>query len=176
MSDDASTLFDFRCCQAILNLRSASLPRVSKGKDTMPYWRSHHHVVWSTTRRRRVLTGERVDIVAAVIRSKARDLGCLVHAVAVQPDHVHIALSIPPKQAPARVIGQLKGASSRLLRLRDPQLIEDAFFWQAEYGIISFSGRDFDEIIGYIRDQDQRHAEARLNDQLERDMEESLNR
>ncbi len=71
----------------------------------MPYWRSHHHVVWSISRRRRILTGKRANIAEAAIRAKARDLGCLVYAVSVQPDHVHVAMSIPPKHAPANVIG-----------------------------------------------------------------------
>ena len=121
-----------------------------------------------------MLIGERADIVEAAIRVTARDLACLVHAVAVQPDHVHIALSIPPKHAPASVIGQLKGASSRLLRLREPKLAELGFFWQREYGIVSFSGRDFQETVEYITNQNERHAEPRLNDQLERDTEEHL--
>ena len=123
-----------------------------------------------------MLIGERARIVEAAIRVKARDLECLVHTVAVQPDHVHIALSIPPKHAPASVIGQLKGGSSRLLRLREPELADVGFFWQREYGVVSFSGRDFQEIIEYITNQDERHAEARLNDQLERDTEEHLDR
>ena len=140
----------------------------------MPYWRSHHHAVWSTSGRRRLLTGERTNIAEAAIRSQARDLGCLVHAVAIQPDHVHVAISIPPKHAPATVIGRLKGASSRLLRRRDPDLVEQAFGWQHEYGVISFSARDFGFILNYIANQDERHAEARLFDQLERDAEEQL--
>lgn len=123
-----------------------------------------------------MLIGERAKIVEAATRPKARCLGCLVHAVAVQPDHVHIALLIPPKHAPASVIGQLKGASSRLLHLREPELAEAGFFWQREYGVVSFSGRDLQEIVEYIDHQDERHAESRLNDQLERDTEKHLDR
>jgi putative transposase len=119
-----------------------------------------------------MLMSERTNIVEAAIRSQARDLGCLVHGVAVQPDHVHVAISIPPKHAPASVIGRLKGASSRLLRQRDPELVEQAFGWQHEYGVISFSARDFGFILNYLAHQDERHAETRLVDQLERDVEE----
>lgn len=85
-------------------------------------------------------------------------------------------MSIPPKHAPANVIGQLKGSSSHLLRKRDAELIAQAFGWQHEYGIISFSARDFDHIIEYITHQDERHAETRVIDQLERDAEEHLDR
>jgi putative transposase len=120
-----------------------------------------------------MLVGERAAIAEAGIRAKARDLTCLVHAVGVQPDHVHVAISIPPKLAPASVIGQLKGASSFLLRKRDAELESQDFGWQHEYGIVSFSRRDFDMVLRYIADQDARHADARLLDQLERDTEEA---
>jgi REP element-mobilizing transposase RayT len=41
------------------------------------------------------------------------DLDVIPHAVGCMPDHIHVAVSIPPKVALSDLVRRMKGASSR---------------------------------------------------------------
>jgi REP-associated tyrosine transposase len=64
---------------------------------------------------------------------KATALECIPHAIGGMPNHIHVAISIPPKLAVAILIGQLKGASSHHVNKR---YADGSFLWQAEYGVV----------------------------------------
>jgi putative transposase len=86
---------------------------------------------------------------------KAAALQCLPHAIGGMPDHIHIAIPIPPKLSIATVVGQLKGASSH--HVNDLHA-EGSFAWQAEYGVLSFSEKSLSAIVAYINNQEKHHA------------------
>jgi REP-associated tyrosine transposase len=83
------------------------------------------------------------------------------------PDHVHLAVSIPPKQAVARVVGRVKGVSSHAVNAAQPNRPEP-FAWQTEYGALSFGHRALDDVVAYVNDQSRRHANGQLLRGLER--------
>jgi putative transposase len=80
------------------------------------------------------------------------------------PEHVHVAISIPPKLAVAKVVGQLKGASSHHI---NENYADGSFAWQAEYGVFSFSEKALPAIVEYVKNQKKHHSENTLNSQLE---------
>ncbi len=92
----------------------------------MPYSRLYDHALWGT-----------------FDRTKVHDCTGIVHAVAVLPDHVHLATSLPPSVAPADAIGRIKGSAAFLVRRRDQELVRLGVRWQSEYGILSFGERAF---------------------------------
>jgi putative transposase len=79
-------------------------------------WDIKYHLVWITKYRYKVLVGE--------VGERARDLLrqiCAAREVriirgAVSPDHIHMLVVVPPQLAPAKLVGFLKGRSSRMLR------------------------------------------------------------
>jgi putative transposase len=79
-------------------------------------------------------------------------------------EHVHVAISIPPKLAVATLIGQLKGASSHHI---NDHYMDGTFAWQAEYGVLSFSERSLSTIVAYVKNQKKHHAEDTLNRTME---------
>lgn len=131
----------------------------------MPYWQLFYHVIFATEARRPMVTTELAGVVGALVREKTTTLGCVVHAANVQPDHVHLVLSIPPSLAVGNVVGQIKGNSSHALTASFPAL---EFGWQTGYGIFSFGKRHLPDVVRYVNDQDQRHAARRLWADLER--------
>ncbi|HEV2529572.1 MAG TPA: IS200/IS605 family transposase [Thermomicrobiales bacterium] len=135
----------------------------------MPYSRLFYHVVWSTKGRHPWLTTERATLVERMIRHKLHEdeLKTILHAIAVMPDHVHVAMSVLPDQRLAWVIQQMKGSSSFLLQREDPSADDEGFAWQGEYAVLSFSERNLPTVVDYIVNQEARHAENRLNAGLE---------
>jgi putative transposase len=93
------------------------------------------------------------------IRGKATALECIPHAIAGMSDHIHVAISIPPKLAVATLIGRLKGSSSHHINER---YAHGSFLWQAEYGVFSFSEKALASIVAYINNQKKHHAENTL--------------
>jgi putative transposase len=101
-----------------------------------------------------------------VIAAKAQDLGGFVHAIGGIEDHAHLAVSIPPKIAPAKFIGDVKGNSSHYVNhIIKPDF---EFHWQAEYGVLSFGEKNLSGVVGYIHNQKQHHADGTLIAAMER--------
>ena len=130
----------------------------------MPYWRLFYHVVWGTKHRLALIDPAWEANLYGYIRGKATALECIPHAIGGMPDHMHVAISIPPKLCVATLVGQLKGASSHHI---NEKYTHGSFIWQAEYGVLSFSEKALPSIAGYINTQKKHHAENTLNVVLE---------
>jgi putative transposase len=126
----------------------------------MPHWRLFYHVVWGTKYRLPLIESAWEDDLYGYIRGKATALECIPHAINGMPDHVHLAISVPPKLSVATLIGQLKGASSHHV---NQNYMDGSFLWQAEYGVLSFSEKSLHKIVSYINNQKKHHADQLLN-------------
>ena len=129
----------------------------------MSYYRLFYHVVWATKDRLPLITPANVDAIYGVIATKVDKIGGIVHALNGMPDHVHLVVTVPPVIALAAFVGQIKGASSHLARRLATTAGNELFTWQAEYGVVSVSERHLPLVIGYVRQQQQHHAEHTLN-------------
>jgi putative transposase len=130
----------------------------------MPYWRLFYHIVWGTKNRLELIDPSWEKDLYGYIWGKATALGCNPHAINGMSDHLHVALSIPPKLAVATLIGQLKGASSHHVNQKYAQ---GTFAWQAEYGVLSISERSLSSLVDYVKNQKKHHAENSLNIAME---------
>src|SRR5579884_786196 len=76
-----------------------------------------------------------------------------VLALEIQPDHLHLFLSVPPTIAVAAAIRQLKGASSRYLRAMCPQLrriCRSGHLWAPSYYVGSAGNVSAQTLRRYI--------------------------
>jgi putative transposase len=71
-----------------------------------------YHVVFIPKYRRKVLFDALRKELGAVFRELARQKDCRLEEGHLQPDHVHMVLSIPPKYSVAGIVGYLKGKSA----------------------------------------------------------------
>lgn len=124
----------------------------------MTYWRTYYHLIWATKNRLPLIIEPRDELLKQALHVKARDLGAFIHAIGTMPDHIHIAISIPPAIAVADVIRHCKGSSARLLN-KDATSAELGWFgWQNEYGVHTFGARSLPSIIAYLENQAAHHA------------------
>jgi putative transposase len=134
----------------------------------VPYWEHYFHVVWSTKGRLPLLVDERAIIADKSIRATCREKGAVVHAVAIMPDHVHVAVSIPPSLSVSDLMHAIKGSSSHLLN-RDPSITStEPFAWQPEYGSLTFGKRSLADVVAYVLNQRRHHADGDLLHAFER--------
>ena len=124
----------------------------------MPYWRLYYHVVWGTKHREPLIDDGREDIVRRSLRATCEERGALVHGIGVMPDHVHVAVSIPPRHAVSDFVHRLKGSSSHLVNHLEGTTGQRSFAWQAEYGVLSHGERSLPDVVAYVENQRTRHA------------------
>lgn len=75
-------------------------------------WECKYHIVFIPKYRRKVLYGQLRRHLGEVFRELAGQRESTIVEGHLQPDHVHMLLSIPPKYAVAQVVGYLKGKSA----------------------------------------------------------------
>ena len=115
------------------------------------------HLVWSTYQREPLLTGETEALVYACIRAEAQRMGCAVLALGGLRDHLHLVVEPPGMLAPAQIVKQVKGVSSRFVN--DKGI---AFKWQAGYSGFSLSRPHLRAAVPYVENQKRRHASGDL--------------
>jgi len=81
-----------------------------------------YHLVWCSKYRRKVLVGAVADELRSLLYQKAQELGVTIDALEIMLDHVHLFIESDPNEAPQRLANQFKGYTSRMLRLKHPQL------------------------------------------------------
>jgi putative transposase len=111
----------------------------------------NYHFVWCPKRRKKVL----LDVVAKRLREliwqKANELECVVIALEIDPDHVHLFLGCPPTIAPYQIVHRIKGASSRVLRQEFPELLKLPSLWTHSYFVSTAGNVSRETIKKYIQ-------------------------
>ncbi|MEJ5223354.1 MAG: IS200/IS605 family transposase [Anaerolineales bacterium] len=133
----------------------------------MPFAKLFYHFVWGTKNRLPLIEAAFEPNLYRVIAEKTQKLEGIVHAIGGTQDHIHMAVSLPPKLAPAIFIGEVKGNASHFINhVIKPDF---AFYWQDEYGVLSFGEKNLPSIVRYIRNQKKHHAHGTIVPAMEND-------
>ncbi len=126
----------------------------------MSYYRLFYHFIWGTKNREPIILPEFESELHSIIAAKAIELEGIVHAVGGIEDHVHVAVTVPPKISLARFIGEVKGNSSHAIN--HVVFPHHNFYWQNEYGVLSFGEKNLASVVNYIHRQKEHHAKGTL--------------
>ena len=125
-------------------------------------YRCDYHIVFVPKYRFRVLTGAVADLVEHDIRVLSEWREVRVWELSVQPDHVHLVCSIPPKVSVSKFLGLLKGKLAIKLFKSYPKLRRKPYwgnhFWARGY-FVSTVGVDEELIRRYVRHQEERERQ-----------------
>ena len=134
----------------------------------MSYWRSYYHVVWATKGREPLIDTEREALLRRSFQATCTKHGLRCHAMGFMPDHVHLALSIPPKFAISVLMAEIKGSGTHRLNHHPESAGRGTFGWQSEFGVLSLKERSLSTVTEYLFNQAERHADGTLYPGLER--------
>jgi len=118
-----------------------------------------YHVWFSTKGRKQALEGELGDDVRQLLIEIAQRAGIRLLEVEMAADHVHLLLASTGAQTLPSVMHQLKGASSRRIFVKYPELKVDLghnSFWQKGYGWRKIEPAEAAAVKHYIRTQQSR--------------------
>lgn len=82
------------------------------------------------------------------------------------PDHVHILVSMNPKQAPSDLMFHVKKSSS--IWINDNNLCPGKFTWQEGFGAFSYGKSQIPTIAKYIENQKQHHKKKSFIEEYKR--------
>ncbi|MCB9851997.1 MAG: IS200/IS605 family transposase [Phycisphaerales bacterium] len=119
------------------------------------YVNSLFHVVFSTKKRKNLITRDMEPRLWAYIGGIARENKMKALAVGGVEDHVHVLLSIPATISVSRAMRLIKGGSSRWIHESFPD--QQGFAWQEGYGAFSIGPNGIKPTIAYIESQRELH-------------------
>ena len=115
-----------------------------------------YHLVWITKYRKKVLKGQIGLRLRELIRQTCAANDVIIVSGSVQPNHVHLLVSVPPKLSVSKLMQLVKGRTSRKLMQEFESLNREFWgrhLWARGYFAAS-TGNVTDEIIKqYIESQ-----------------------
>jgi putative transposase len=113
-----------------------------------------YHVVWCPKYRRPVLGGRTEERLKQIVAEVVDEKGAWLRALEVMPDHVHLLVEVDPQFGIHRLVKQIKGRSSRLLRAEFPQLRSRLpTLWTNSYFVATTGGAPRAQIERYVEQQ-----------------------
>ncbi len=97
-----------------------------------------YHVVWCPKYRHRVLVDSVAQALSEMINTICKENQWKIIAKEIQPDHIHLFLTIPPAISMAHAMKILKGTTARKLFVAFPDLkkkLWDGHLWSPSYYI-----------------------------------------
>ncbi|MDZ4204739.1 MAG: IS200/IS605 family transposase [Bacteroidales bacterium] len=84
-------------------------------------------------------------------------------AINGMPDHVHVLVSMNPKQAPSDLMYHVKRSSS--LWVNENRFVRGKFTWQEGFGAFSYAKSQIPVIAQYIENQKQHHSKQTFHEE-----------
>jgi putative transposase len=117
-------------------------------------YRCTYHVVWCPKYRRPVITGDIDTRLKQIIQDVCRERDAHIVELETMPDHVHLLVGCDPQFGIHRLIKQIKGRSSRLLRQEFPSLrTRIPTLWTNSYFVATVGGATLEVVKRYVENQ-----------------------
>ena len=124
-----------------------------RSKNNVVY-RCTYHVVWCPKYRRKVITGPVDDRLKQIIGAVCAERNAPIVELETMPDHVHLLVVCDPQFGIHRLVKQIKGRSSRLLREEFPHLRSRLpTLWTNSYFVATCGGATLEVIKRYVENQ-----------------------
>jgi putative transposase len=120
------------------------------------------HIIFSTKHRTPLINDDIITALHAYIAGTARKLDCECFRVGGVADHVHLAVRLATTRTAAKVVSEIKTASSMWMK---QQGVSD-FAWQRGYGLFSVGPADIGALVRYIDEQATHHRKRSFQDEM----------
>ena len=129
----------------------------------MSFTNLYYHIVFHTKHNVMAIVEEHERILYSYIHGFCKNNGVDLVRIGGMPDHIHMFVVIPPQISLSLFVQQLKVSRSKML-------YENAHFrgfegWQNGYAAFSYSIRDVEMIVNYIKNQKEHHKHVSFRDE-----------
>lgn len=113
-----------------------------------------YHVVWCSKYRRKVLTEEIQEHLKTLIEEICKNRDAEILALETMLDHVHLLVQIDPQFGISKLIREVKGKTSRILRDSHKSLrTRIPTLWTNSYFVTTVGGAPLSVIQQYVENQ-----------------------
>jgi putative transposase len=122
-----------------------------------------YHIVFSTKNRTPVLKRERREELFRYIWGIIKNRHSHLYRINGVEDHLHILSSLHPTVSLAGLVKDIKTGSA--LWIKENTVFKRFSHWQEGYGAFTCSRRDIDDLIEYIKGQEEHHRKATFEEE-----------
>ncbi|MBS1573447.1 MAG: IS200/IS605 family transposase [Bacteroidetes bacterium] len=115
----------------------------------------YYHIIFSTKYRKPVLNEQYEEELYKYIWGIVKNKNCKLYRINGMPDHIHLFTDLHPSICLSDFVKDIKVASN--LWMKQSGLFPDFEEWQSGYGAFTYSEREKDKIINYIKNQKEHH-------------------
>jgi putative transposase len=113
-----------------------------------------YHVVWCTKYRRGVLSSEIEAALKQIVSDVCEERNATILEMEGDSDHFHLLVAVDPQYGIHRLVKQIKGRSSFVLRGNFPELKRKLpTLWTNSYFVVTVGGAPLAAIKQYIEQQ-----------------------
>lgn len=123
----------------------------------------YYQIVFSTKHRKPVLNIEHEDELYKYIWGIVKNKNCKLYRINGMPDHIHLFTDLHPSVSLSSFVKDIKVSSN--LWIKQSGLFPDFEEWQSGYGAFTYSEREKDVIINYIKNQKEHHKTESFEDE-----------
>lgn len=123
-----------------------------------------YQIIFSTKRRKPALIKENRPALFKYIWGLLKNKKCHLYRINGVEDHIHIVTHVHPTVAPASLVKDIKISSSGYIKEND--LFPDFEDWQVGYAAITYSWKEKDTLIEYVKNQEAHHKTKTYQEEL----------
>lgn len=130
------------------------------------YRQIYYQIVFGTKYRNPTINPKHEEELYKYIWGIIKEKNCKLYRINGIEDHIHIMSDLHPSIALADYVKDIKVATS--IWMKDCGMFPDFEGWQDGYGAFTYSVRERDMIINYIKNQKQHHEKENFYDEYKR--------
>ena len=123
-----------------------------------------YQIVFSTKNREHTLLLENRKELYKQIWGILKDKKCQLYQIGGITDHIHIATSIHPTISLSSLVKDIKLASSDYIKAQN--LFANFSGWQDGYGAFTYTNKEKDRLIEYIKNQEEHHRHKTFKEEF----------
>ncbi|WP_308006529.1 IS200/IS605 family transposase [uncultured Chryseobacterium sp.] len=130
------------------------------------YRQIFYHIVFGTKHREQTINEENESELYKYIWGILKNKKCKLYRINGMPDHIHIFCDLHPNINLSNLVKDIKVATN--LWMKESGLFPEFSGWQEGYGAFTYSLKDKETIINYIKNQKHHHKTETFYDEFKK--------
>ena len=122
-----------------------------------------YQIVFGTKYREKVIIKEGRDELFKYITGLIKNKNCHLYIINGVEDHIHIVTHLHPTVSLSSLVKDIKLASS--IYIKEKNLFKDFINWQEGYGAFTYSIKEKDRLIEYVKNQEEHHRKKSFREE-----------
>jgi len=127
------------------------------------FTRLYVHIIYSTKGREKIFPKKHKDEIQKYITGIIQKRGHKLIVINNMPDHIHIFIGLNPSRAISDLVRDIKQNSTKFIKKN--RMLIGSFAWQEGYGAFSYSYSQIDEVVKYIKNQEEHHRKKTFKEE-----------